>query len=237
MSLPSFLWLSASACPPARWDLRYADWNIVFPEHRKDAPDPLPALLDWRPASRLEVWDGIVEPETIVAVGVDDPEERARLIAGGLGDAVGTQIVLVELAARLLRLEICAGKLPRNRAIGPIELDLFYRDARDGKGWIGLHPREFALLWRLSETPGRRVSRRELVRDVWRLDHLPETNSLEVHVSRLRAKLAISRCAWLVRTHSDGGSFLAYEAPVDIPPQADTLDRQVAIGNGVLADP
>ena len=178
-----------------------------------------------------------MEPETIVAVGVEDPADRARLIAGGLGDAVGTQIVLVELAARLLRLEICAGKLSRKRAIGPLELDLFYRDARDGKGWIGLHPREFALLWRLAETPGLRVSRRELVRDVWRLDHLPETNSLEVHVSRLRSKLAISCCDWLVRTHPDGGYYLAEERRTESFSRTDTLDRQVAIGNGVLADP
>ncbi len=92
---------------------------------------------------------------------------------------------------------------------GPVTLDLFHRDGRVAGRWLGLHPREFALLWRLAETPGVRVGRRQLLRDVWRLDHIPETNSLDVHVSRLRAKLHVARCAWLVETDPLGGYRLA----------------------------
>lgn len=98
--------------------------------------------------------------------------------------------------------------LPRRRFAGPLVLDLLVRDARVGKGWIGLHPREFELLWRLSDTPGVAVSRAKLLRDVWRLEHLPETNTLEVHVCRLRAKLAPVGLAWLVATGRDGGYLL-----------------------------
>jgi DNA-binding response OmpR family regulator len=49
------------------------------------------------------------------------------------------------------------------------------------------------------------VTRRDLWRDVWRLKHEPETNSVEVHVSRLRAKLASAGCAGLVETCPGGG--------------------------------
>lgn len=95
--------------------------------------------------------------------------------------------------------------LPRRRSIGPLTLDLVYRDANAGGAWLHLHPREFALLWRLADSPGSRVTRGELCRDVWRLRHEPETNSVEVHVSRLRAKLASAGCASLIETDPRGG--------------------------------
>lgn len=119
------------------------------------------------------------------------------------------QVALGELAVRIGRLADAAGTLPRHRRIGPLELDLLHRDGRISGRWLALHPREFALLWRLADAPGERVAREELLRDVWRLAHVPETNSLEVHVSRLRAKLAVSKAAWLVETDPSGGYRLA----------------------------
>jgi two-component system, OmpR family, response regulator len=93
----------------------------------------------------------------------------------------------------------------RRRELGPVTLDLLHRDARAGRGWLSLHPREFELLWRLAEQPGERVSRARLLREVWRLDFEPGTNTVEVHVSRLRAKLAGAGIAGLVETDPQGG--------------------------------
>ncbi|MXO96434.1 hypothetical protein GRI34_08410 [Erythrobacter aquimaris] len=107
--------------------------------------------------------------------------------------------------------------IPQYRIIGPVRLDLFYRDAYVDGRWIGLHPREFALMWRLAADPGQRVDKPALLKDVWRLRHEPETNSLEVHVSRLRAKLAVSGLGWLVQTHPDGGYFICTEARSTFP--------------------
>jgi len=90
---------------------------------------------------------------------------------------------------------------------------LFHRDARDGPSWLALHPREFGVLWRLADRPGTVVTRKELLRDVWRLSQEPETNSVEVHVSRLRAKLAAAGCGGLVETALEGGYRLAGAAP------------------------
>ena len=227
MSLPLFRWLSRQPCPPARWDLRFIDWGMTGREDAACAAGHVPGVLDWRSFGRPGDWEQLPQRGTMLAIGVDDAGERAQLLDCGLGDAVGSHTALVELAARLLRLPTVSGRLPRLRQAGPLVLDLFHRDARDGPSWLGLHPREFALLWRLAETPHRPVSRRTLLADVWRLDHVPETNSLEVHVSRLRAKLAVSRCAWLVRTHPLGGYQLGETSQM--------LDRPVAIGNGVCA--
>ena len=235
--MPPFLWLSRDDQLPAHLDLRALGWRLLPGAGSSCSSGSVAALLDWRREFRLYGWSQLAERERLLVVGADRAHDRAALLELGFGDATASDASMAELAARLLKLKRSASRLPRVLTAGPITLDLLHRDARDGKGWIGLHPREFALLWRLAETPGRRVSRTELLRDVWRMQHVPETNSLEVHVSRLRAKLAISRCAWLVRTHPDRGYYLAEERRTESFSQADTLDRQVAIGNGVLADP
>ena len=85
------------------------------------------------------------------------------------------------------------------------------RDAFVAGRGAGLHPREFLLLWRLAEEPGSAVPASELRSDVWRLAFRPETNSLAVHVSRLRSKLRTAGLDGLIETVADGGYRLAEE--------------------------
>ncbi|MBV1690560.1 winged helix-turn-helix domain-containing protein [Novosphingobium sp. G106] len=99
--------------------------------------------------------------------------------------------------------------LPRYRTIGPLRLDLFARDGFVAGRPLALHPREFALLWRLADRPGMAVSKQALLSEVWRLYHVPDTNSLAVHVFRLRAKLAGAGLEGYVRTVDAGGYMLA----------------------------
>ena len=80
---------------------------------------------------------------------------------------------------------------------------------------MGLHPREFEVLWRLAETPRIVVTRKELLRDVWRLDHDPETNRVEVNISRIRAKLHPFRLSHLLATGTSGGYRLDIGNPTD----------------------
>ena len=205
MSVAEFSWLSVAPNPPGRWDLRMLGWRIRPHFRCEDLPPGIPTLLDWRIGCRCPDWGSLANKRSVIAIGVDDVETRTQLLHEGFGDALDSHHALVELAARLLKLEGLAKVIPQQRRAGPLVLDLFHRDAKFRDRWMGLHPREFGLLWRLAETPHRQVSRKELLQDVWRLKHEPETNSLEVHVSRLRAKLAVSRLGWLVQTHPEGG--------------------------------
>ena len=107
--------------------------------------------------------------------------------------------------------------LPRTMRAGPIELDLFFRDGRIGESWLSMHPREFELIWRLAEMPRQRCSRKTLLRDVWRLHHVPETNTLEVHVHRLRQRLAPFGCDTLIATDPAGGYRLEADVAVELP--------------------
>ncbi|MEM9086053.1 MAG: winged helix-turn-helix domain-containing protein [Pseudomonadota bacterium] len=98
--------------------------------------------------------------------------------------------------------------IPRFREAGEVTLDLLHRDGRVEARWLALHPREFSLLWRLASEPGKRVSRRQLLADVWRIQFEPETNSLAVHVARVRAKLKTFGLSHILATHPDGGYYL-----------------------------
>ncbi len=102
--------------------------------------------------------------------------------------------------------------IPRFREAGDVTLDLFHRDGRVEDRWLGLHPREFELLWRLAEQLGKPLSKQQLLADVWRITYEPETNSVAVHVARVRAKLASFGLSSMLVTHPEGGYLL------DAPP-------------------
>ena len=192
-----FGWIADHREPPPQWDLRRIGWTLSADPAGGDV-----RLVDSR-AGEAPPADG--DPSLCLFVGVDSGRERARLLDAGCGDALPADVGLPELAQRARRVAAARAQLARLRGAGPLTLDLFHRDARAGERWLALHPREFALLWRLAERPGETVARATLLREVWRLEFEPGTNSIEVHVSRLRAKLALAGLAGLVETVPPGG--------------------------------
>lgn len=206
-----FCWLSAVEVP-ADLDLRRCGWLLVE-DWRADpasANAPLLAHTASMDAARwVELLRGIESRRRILLVGVSDPQERARLLHLGFGDVLGDTPSLAELDARAARVALQAESLPRYRQLGRLRLDLFHRDGFVDTRPLGLHPREFALLWRLSDTPLAPVSLEVLLAQVWRIFHPPETNRVAVHVFRLRAKLAIAGLDGLVQTAPGGGYFFA----------------------------
>ena len=211
-----FRWACADDLPGA-FDLRECGWQLAGPTHGAEACGAV--LLAHRPASDMLGWVRFLtvfareRRGQILMLGIDDGEERARLLRLGFGDVADSRITLGEIEARAERIARNAGRLERFREVGALRLDLLHRDALHAGRPLGLHPREFALLWRLADRPGVPVAKPALLRDVWRLNHTPETNSLAVHVSRLRSRLAMAGLADLVRTAPGGGYVLAETAP------------------------
>ena len=224
-------------------DLRACSWCLVseIPQeggtlsvtHGSDgpaqmvAPPDCPILIDGNQlaGSRLPWLDGnereaVRLRQWMMVVGVDDARERARLLRLGFGDVVGHDAQLDEVEARAERLSEMANTLHRFRTHGPLRLDLLLREGFVHGKVLGLHPREFALLWRLMETPGEQVEKTELLREVWRLSFVPETNSIAVHVSRLRGKLAQGGLEGWVLTGQAGGYYLVAD-----PDQTPHFDR------------
>lgn len=92
--------------------------------------------------------------------------------------------------------------------IAELTLDRAHMDARIDDTWLSLFPREFELLWHLAEAPGKIFTKRTLLSEIWGIDHVPQTNSLAVHIARLRAKLAEVGFEGLILTHRAGGYHL-----------------------------
>lgn len=229
MALQLFGWLGCGEIP-SRYDLARLGW------HRVDlAVTPgqaaLPLLLnDTAQAQRLTSRR---ERAPVALIGVDDPGVRARLLADGFGEVLPATIELEELEKRVARVAFALDALPRKRVHGALTLDLLLRDGWVAERRLGLHPREFALLWRLAETPGEPVAPGALLSDVWNLNFRPETNSLAVHVCRLRAKLAVASVEGMLRTTIAGAYVLApaergSAIPLENDPRA--LDAHVRSG-------
>ncbi|MCB2073895.1 MAG: winged helix-turn-helix transcriptional regulator [Novosphingobium sp.] len=210
-----FRWLSFDTIPPA-CDLRKCGWRLV--SRGRGASESVAIVrcssLDTLGWVRFLI---VHRPETrkrILVFGIGDGDMRAQLLRLGFGEVLGDAPKLNELEARASRLAEHADMLPRHRDFGALRLDLFTRDGYASGRPLGLHPREFALVWRLADTPEVPVDKETLLKEVWGLRHVPETNSLAVHVSRLRDKMRGAGLPELVRTTPSGGYVL------DLPPRS-----------------
>ncbi len=197
---------------PAAFDLRECGWRLADTIGASRAREAV--LLAHCPRFDTLGWVRFLTVHArdrralILMLGIDEGDERARLLNLGFGDVTGSRTALCEIEARAQRIARNAALLPRWRVVGALRLDLLHRDGYCAGRPLGLHPREFALLWRLADAPGVPVGKAALLRDVWRLNHVPETNSLAVHVSRLRARLASAGLDDLVHPAPGGGYVL-----------------------------
>ena len=120
--------------------------------------------------------------------GVDDRIEG--LNAGG-DDYLVKPFAFGELSARVAALS----RRPRATQdeivlrAGDLEMDLMRRKVTRGGQHIDLLPREFALLEHLLRRKGRVQTRTMLLEAVWDISFDPQTNVVETHISRLRAKV------------------------------------------------
>lgn len=229
-----FRWFSAGPVPAA-YDLRRLGWQLLG-DGCLPGRDPAHVVLGRPKELPLAQWLQLTgtspcQRKWIMMLDVTDSYERARMLRMGFGDAIDFGTNLEELEYRVLRLTHLAQSLPRFRHHGALKIDLLARDAFVAGRALGLHPREFALLWRLADHPGEAVSPRELLCDVWRLAFRPETNSLAVHVSRLRAKLRLAGLDGLVETTADGSyRLLSTDRPVFDTMRDSALDGYLRIG-------
>jgi len=120
---------------------------------------------------------------------VDDTVEG--LEAGG-DDYMSKPYAFAELLARI-RVLIRRQQAPAANEVllktGDIEIDRIARTVYRAQQAILLQPKEFDLLLFLAENEDQIVTRKMLLKNVWGLDFDPNTNVVNVHVSRLRQKI------------------------------------------------
>lgn len=176
--------LSVQFLPPHANDLRsWVDscFNLLL----------LNPFLDWQePFEFVRLAASIAGRRPLLVVSDRDVlEDRLVALDAGADDAVGWTDNLPEVLARvaslLRRSRIAAGQLGE----GELCIDLIDRRVERAGRMIRLPLREFDLLANLARVPDSPVSRDALLRAVWRINFDPGTNRVEVHMSRLRAKV------------------------------------------------
>lgn len=119
-------------------------------------------------------------------------DERVKGLEKGGDDYLTKPFALVELIARLRNLlkRDAGAEHPRTTLrIHDLELDLIQREVIRGGKPIRLTTQEFMLLEFLCRNAGRVVTRSMILEKVWGIRFEPKTNNLDVHMSRLRAKI------------------------------------------------
>jgi two-component system OmpR family response regulator len=118
-------------------------------------------------------------------------DDRVKGLRAGGDDYLAKPYAFSELLARIdaLARRNGADTVVTRLGVGNLELDLLSRTATRGGQKIDLQPREFLLLEYLMRHAGQVVTRTMLLENVWEYHFDPQTNVIDVHISRLRAKI------------------------------------------------
>lgn len=134
--------------------------------------------------------DGIDTPVLFLSA-LGDVEDRVDGLKAGGDDYLVKPFALAELLARveaLLRRGRSQGELT-HLSVGDLEMDILARKVTRQGQRVYLHPREFKLLEYLMRHAGQVVTRTMLLENVWEYHFDPQTNVIDVHISRLRQKI------------------------------------------------
>jgi len=149
----------------------------------------LPKLDGLKVIESLRGEDNVTPVLILSALG--EVDQRVEGLKAGGDDYLTKPYAFAELLARVEALarrrdpEAVQTKL----AVGDLEMDLLARTVVRAGCAIPLQPREFRLLEFLMKHAGQVVTRTMLLEKVWDYHFDPQTNVIDVHISRLRAKI------------------------------------------------
>lgn len=132
-----------------------------------------------------------VQTPVLILSALGDVDDRVKGLRAGGDDYLTKPYAYSELLARIEALSRRATPEEQQTryVVGDLVLDrLTHRVTRDGEV-IQLQPREYRLLEYLMKNAGQVVTRTMLLEHVWDYHFDPQTNVIDVHVSRLRAKI------------------------------------------------
>jgi len=127
----------------------------------------------------------------LILSALGEVDDRVRGLQAGADDYLGKPFAFSELQARL---EVLARRgladAPQTRLqVQDLHMDLLSQRVSRGEQSIALQPREYKLLEYLMRHAGRVVTRAMLLEHVWGYHFDPQTNVIDVHISRLRQKI------------------------------------------------
>jgi two-component system OmpR family response regulator len=128
----------------------------------------------------------------LILSALGEVDARVEGLRAGGDDYLGKPFAFSELLARLealLRRITTATEQTTSLKVGGLEMDLLSRTVKRNNQTIDLQPREFRLLEFLLRHSGQVVTRTMLLENVWDYHFDPQTNVIDVHISRLRSKI------------------------------------------------
>lgn len=173
----------------------------------------------------LPALDGLTLIKTLRGAGNTTPvlilsalgevDDRVKGLRSGGDDYLVKPFAFAELLARA---EILGRRSQGNRSAGEavlstadLSLNLLSRKVTRGKKEIDLQTREFKLLEHLLRHKGQIVTRTMLLEHVWDYHFDPQTNVIDVHVSRLRRKIDDDTKESLIQTVRGAGYIIKDE--------------------------
>jgi two-component system OmpR family response regulator len=146
----------------------------------------------------------------LILSALGDVNERVRGLKAGGDDYLTKPFAFAELLARVEALgrRGAPPQVDTVLRVGDLELDRLARTVRRGTTAIELQPREFRLLEFLMIHAGQVVTRTMLLESVWDYHFDPQTNVIDVHVSRLRQKIDKGFAKPLLHTVRNAGYVL-----------------------------
>jgi two-component system OmpR family response regulator len=147
----------------------------------------------------------------LILSALSDVDERIRGLRSGGDDYLTKPFAFGELLARLdalcRRLQNSAPATTLD--VADLHVDLLSRKAIRGTRAIALQPQEFKLLEYLMRHAGQVVTRTMLLENVWDYHFDPQTNVVDVHISKLRQKIDSDSERPLLRTVRNAGYMLS----------------------------
>ena len=143
----------------------------------------------------------------LILSALGEVDDRVRGLRAGGDDYLTKPYAFAELLARIEALLRRGEGTPAETklSLADLEMDLLARTARRGNRDIALQPREYRLLEYLLRHSGQVVTRTMLLENVWDYHFDPQTNVIDVHISRLRQKLDGNGDAPLIHTVRGAG--------------------------------
>jgi two-component system, OmpR family, response regulator len=134
--------------------------------------------------------EGVTTPVLILSA-LGEVDDRIMGLKAGGDDYLTKPYAFAELLARIevLVRRSNPDQVRTRLQVSDLEVDLLARKVVRAGQEIDLQPREFRLLEYLMKHAGQVVTRTMLLENVWEYHFDPQTNVIDVHISRLRAKI------------------------------------------------
>lgn len=158
------------------------DYDVIVLDRMLPLMDGIDVLNSFRD-------QGIATP-TLILSAKNKVDDKVKGLRAGADDYLTKPFAFEELLARV---EILASRnAPSTNtklSLGELELDLINRTVTREGTVIDLQSKEFKLLEYLMHNPGKIITRAMLLEKVWEYNFDPQTNVIDVHISRLRNKI------------------------------------------------